>query len=244
MAATSGRLTSWINDPSPPLLAFCVIYLCAHACHGLSPPDIWDMVLRSPYPVWNQSRQPVQVTQLKGGARDRFPPLCSRGSRTQRESTKGSSYGFCSFPFPFRSHITQPQTDQEIRGAGKWKCQLLSPVQLFTTPQTVAHQAPLSMGFSREEYWSGLPFPDSRRSSWPRDGKPLHLSHQGSLRAAGGFHRFSSHFPLFVVPVSLPPTQAHRRGLLNVMHLIPRGRGKEGRRDMHSKNSIYLSTFL
>ena len=30
---------------------------------------------------------------------------------------------------------------------------------LFATPGTVAHQAPLSMGFSRQEYWSGLPFP-------------------------------------------------------------------------------------
>ena len=29
----------------------------------------------------------------------------------------------------------------------------------FVTPWTVAHQAPLSMGFSRQEYWSGLPFP-------------------------------------------------------------------------------------
>ena len=29
----------------------------------------------------------------------------------------------------------------------------------LTTPWTVAHQAPLSMGFSRQEYWSGLPFP-------------------------------------------------------------------------------------
>ena len=35
----------------------------------------------------------------------------------------------------------------------------LSRVQLFATPWTVAHQAPLSMGFSRQEYWSGLPFP-------------------------------------------------------------------------------------
>ena len=35
----------------------------------------------------------------------------------------------------------------------------LSRVRLFATPQTVAHQAPLSMGFSRQEYWSGLPFP-------------------------------------------------------------------------------------
>ena len=35
----------------------------------------------------------------------------------------------------------------------------LSHVQLFATPWTVAHQAPLSMGFSRQEYWSGLPSP-------------------------------------------------------------------------------------
>ena len=35
----------------------------------------------------------------------------------------------------------------------------LSRVQLFVTPWTIAYQAPLSMGFSRQEYWSGLPFP-------------------------------------------------------------------------------------
>ena len=34
-----------------------------------------------------------------------------------------------------------------------------SYVQLFVTPWTVARQAPLSVGFSREEHWSGLPFP-------------------------------------------------------------------------------------
>ena len=34
-----------------------------------------------------------------------------------------------------------------------------SRIGLFVTPWTVAHQAPLSMGFSRQEYWSGLPFP-------------------------------------------------------------------------------------
>ena len=37
--------------------------------------------------------------------------------------------------------------------------QLLTHVQLFTTPRTIAHQAPLSVGFLRHEYWSGLPFP-------------------------------------------------------------------------------------
>ena len=36
---------------------------------------------------------------------------------------------------------------------------LLSHVQLFVTLWTIAHQAPLSMGFSRQEYWSGLPCP-------------------------------------------------------------------------------------
>ena len=35
----------------------------------------------------------------------------------------------------------------------------LSRVRLFATPWTVAYQAPPSMGFSRQEYWSGLPFP-------------------------------------------------------------------------------------
>ena len=35
----------------------------------------------------------------------------------------------------------------------------LNRVRLFATPWTVAHQAPPSMGFSRQEYWSGLPLP-------------------------------------------------------------------------------------
>ena len=65
--------------------------------------------------------------------------------------------------------------------------QWLSRVQLFATPWTVAYQAPLSMGFSRQGYWSGLPFPSP--GDLPDPGKPglLHcrqtlycLSHQGN----------------------------------------------------------------
>ena len=41
-------------------------------------------------------------------------------------------------------------------------CVNCSIVPDFVTPWTVARQAPLSTGFSREEYWSGLPFPSSR----------------------------------------------------------------------------------
>ena len=39
------------------------------------------------------------------------------------------------------------------------KVKLLTRVQLLGTPWTVANQAPPSMGFSGQEYWSGLPFP-------------------------------------------------------------------------------------
>ena len=39
------------------------------------------------------------------------------------------------------------------------KVKSLSPIQLFVTPRTVAYQVPLSLRFSRQEYWNRLPFP-------------------------------------------------------------------------------------
>ena len=52
--------------------------------------------------------------------------------------------------------------------AWKRKVKVKSPsrVQLFATPWTVAYQAPLSMGFSRQEYWSGLPCPSPTQPCW------------------------------------------------------------------------------
>ena len=44
---------------------------------------------------------------------------------------------------------------------------LLNCVRLFVTPWTVAYHTPLSMGFSRQEYWSGLPFPSPKDLSNP-----------------------------------------------------------------------------
>ena len=51
--------------------------------------------------------------------------------------------------------------------AWKWKVKvkLLSHVWLLATPGTAAYQAPPSMGFSRQEYWSGLPFPSPMHES-------------------------------------------------------------------------------
>ena len=56
-------------------------------------------------------------------------------------------------------------------GRGGGVCSITKLCLTFSTPWTGAHQAPLSMDFSRQEYWSGLPpgEPSSRGSSWPRD---------------------------------------------------------------------------
>ena len=52
--------------------------------------------------------------------------------------------------------------------AWKWKVKgkSLSHVQLFVTPWTAAHQAPPSMGFSRQEYWSGVPLSETMASQY------------------------------------------------------------------------------
>ena len=66
---------------------------------------------------------------------------------------------------------------------------LLSPfscVQLCVTPQMAAHQAPPSLGFSRQEYWSGLPFPSPMHESesevsqsYPTPSDPMDCSLPG-----------------------------------------------------------------
>ena len=49
----------------------------------------------------------------------------------------------------------------------KLKVKLLSRIQLFAIPWTVAYQAPSPMEFSRQEYWSGLPFPSPGDLPYP-----------------------------------------------------------------------------
>ena len=76
-----------------------------------------------------------------------------------------------------------------------------SHVQLCVTPEVAAHQAPPSLGFSRQEHWSGLPFPSPMRESgvaqWcptpsdPMDCKPTRLLHPWDFpgkRTGGGCH--------------------------------------------------------
>ena len=74
----------------------------------------------------------------------------------------GSPLGF---PIP---GILQARTLEWVAisfsNAGKWKVKVksLSRIRLLATAWTAAHQAPPSMGFSRQEYWSGVPLPSPR----------------------------------------------------------------------------------
>ena len=66
------------------------------------------------------------------------------------------------------SKLQEMVKDREAWCAGVLLLLLLSRfshVRLSVTPETAAHQAPLSLGFSRQEHWSGLPFPSAMHES-------------------------------------------------------------------------------
>ena len=72
--------------------------------------------------------------------------------------------GGLSLPCVYREHWWQLGRPYRC----KWsEIKSLSRVQLFATPWTVARQAPLSMGFSRQEYWSRLSFPSPGDLPYP-----------------------------------------------------------------------------
>ena len=105
--------------------------------------------------------------------------------------------------FPALSYpLTQPRRVQKVNTVTLHVCvpSHFIRVQLFETPWTIALQSPLSMGFSRQEYWSGLPCSPPR--DLPDPGLPhcrrilYHLSHEGSQNNKYLIH--NSCFPLSV----------------------------------------------
>ena len=74
----------------------------------------------------------------------------------------------------------------------KVKVKSLSRVQLLATPWTAAYQAPPSMGFSRQEYWSGVPLPSPSPTT---DQLNKHLWEQGS----GGLILFFKALQVFLI---------------------------------------------
>ena len=96
------------------------------------------------------------------------------------ERIKSQSLSFYG-PFISTEHIS-PCMASEVNS--------LSRARLFATPWTVARQAPLSTGFSRQEYWSGLPFPST--GDLPNPGiEPMSPAWQAralSSEPPGNFH--------------------------------------------------------
>ena len=96
----------------------------------------------------------------------------------------------------------------------KWKkvkVKSLSHLRLFATPWIVAHQAPLSMGFSRQEYWSGVPFPalgdlqaQGSKPGVPHCGRtPHHLSHHPYYSTSNYvFKNITTRWPSVVISYS------------------------------------------
>ena len=81
------------------------------------------------------------------------------GQKVWFSATSFFLYNFITLLLLFKNIILREQWFTAF-----WKWKALSRVQLFAALWTIAHQAPLSMGFSRQEYMSGLPVPSSRVS--------------------------------------------------------------------------------
>ena len=96
---------------------------------------------------------------------------------TVREHIPESPVGMFMFGFTKNKHPRWLITQQDwlYQPLGSLCAQSLSRVQLFAAPWTVAPQAPLSMGLSRQESWSGLPFPPP--GDLPTQGSSPHLLH-------------------------------------------------------------------
>ena len=76
-----------------------------------------------------------------------------------KRTTGDNLFLFESIILPHYLRATTLNTKPNILNMERKKVELLSRVRLFVTPWTVAYQVPLSMGFSRQDYWSGVPLP-------------------------------------------------------------------------------------
>ena len=95
--------------------------------------------------------------------------------------------------------------------AWMWKVKVksLSRVWLFATPWSATHQAPPSMGFSRQEYWSGVPLPSLCLSTtWLLMGKYYKIRKTG---IRWGKERSKTVFLQYALPTCLPCTPWERR---------------------------------
>ena len=89
-----------------------------------------------------------------------------QGGWWRREASQKKSKGLCSY---MGGSCLNPSSAVYLLFDSVWWFSHSVVSDSFATPWTVACQAPLSVGFSRQKYWSGFPYPSSGRFSRPRD---------------------------------------------------------------------------
>ena len=119
--------------------------------------------------------------------------------------------------------------------AGKWKVKVksLSRVRLLATPWTAAYQAPPSMGFSRQEYWSGVPLPSPYMQSTSCEILGW-MKHRLESRLLGEKKRFLGKISITSDMQMIPPLW--RRGAKEPLNEGERGEWKSWLKTQHSKN--------
>ena len=132
----------------------------------------WPSVSKIPSPLWILCYLLLKNICVSGPVH--FKPMLFKGTAAAAAAAAAKSLQSCptlcdpiegSPPGSPVPGILQARTLEWVAisfsSAWKWKMNVksLSHVRLFATPWTAAYQAPPSMGFSRQEYWSGVPLP-------------------------------------------------------------------------------------
>ena len=140
-------MLKWFTGRCSGCQGTCIILFCLCLSLIVSPHALSQRSLRST--VFSYGASAAAAAAAK--SLQSYPTLCDpRDSSPPGSSVPG---------------ILQARTLEWVAisfsNAWKWKVKVksLSPVRLLATPWTTAYQAPPSMGFSRQEYWSGVPLP-------------------------------------------------------------------------------------
>ena len=90
------------------------------------------------------------------------------------------------------------------------------------TPCTVAHRAPLSIGFFRQEYWSGLPFPSpgDLPNLGIEPGSPALLADSFRLSYLGSYILYTTHFNTLICPFNYLPTIKYAVNNLTLLNML------------------------
>ena len=160
----------------------------------------------------------------------------------------------CSLPGSPVPGILQARTLEWVAisfsNAWNWKVKVksLSLVQLLATPWTVAHQAPPSMGFSRQECWSGVPLPSPNQTANFDNVKPQLLLHQPKRRNnVWKLTKFSKRNKSTVYKLENISSRVNSNNLLSrhvITILLEAKNNKKNAKDKRTSNNFYRKKYF